>query len=109
MFWCNFDKHCCQKTYQQCVLSKLLCFGAKTIGEIDTEVQYHQSFGAKRKCPSFWRIRCHSVLPTKLCPTLLVHTTIIYSQIFCSTLYICRTPKKHGVNLGIVNLLAQKP
>ena len=61
-----------------------------------TRSLFHQLIGAKPKYAGV-RSLAQSVSPTKLCPTLKLHTTIIYT--ICSTLYASKIS---------VNLLAQK-
>ena len=56
--------------------------------------QFHQPFGVKHKCAGKRQVgtkRCHSVSPTKLRPTKLVHRTRSYTQLLhCILCTICQ-------------------
>ena len=53
----------------------------------------------------FWHIRCHSVSPTKLCPTWTVYTSRSYAQLLHSTLYaMCQ---KFSVNLMMHKIMTK--
>ena len=69
------------------------------IGE--TGDQLNQPFCESANVPVYviWRKKCYSVSPTRCCPTLLVHTTRIYTQLQCRMLFaVCQ---KSSINLRV--------
>ena len=77
--------------YYYCTKQFQLFFVTNKQIQDDSMSKFHQPFCANLASVSLvyyiWHKRCHSVLPTKLVPTLLLHTTRSYTQLLPCTFY----------------------